>query len=133
MTATNVQSLRIADAARALRHIFIRNLELPARIGVHGYEKTEVQPVRINVDLGVEDAAVRDDALDNVVDYEIIANRIHALLAQGHVNLAETLAERIAELCFADKRVRSALVRVEKLRALKGAEAAGVEIERYRP
>jgi dihydroneopterin aldolase len=42
------------------------------------------------------------------------------------------LAERIAEACFEDARVRSARVRVEKLHALPGAESAGVEIERQR-
>ena len=43
------------------------------------------------------------------------------------------MAERIATLCFEDKRVKSARVRVEKLHAVAGAEAAGVEIERNRP
>lgn len=124
---------RIADAALAIRHVFIRNLEVLARIGIHGREKGHEQPVRINVDLGVADAPVNDNALACVVDYEGITNRIRALIAAGHVNLAETLAERIVALCYEDNRVLSARVRVEKLYALPGAEAAGVEIERVRP
>jgi dihydroneopterin aldolase len=67
-----------------------------------------------------------------VVDYEAIANKIRALVATGHINLAETLAERIAQACFEDARVKTARVRVEKLHALPGAESAGVEIERER-
>jgi dihydroneopterin aldolase len=43
------------------------------------------------------------------------------------------LAERIAAACFEDRRVRHARIRVEKLHALPGAEAAGVEIERDAP
>jgi 7,8-dihydroneopterin aldolase/epimerase/oxygenase len=129
----NVQPLRIADAGLALRHVFIRNLELLAQIGVHGHEKGKMQPVRINVDLAVEDAAVLEDKLDLVVDYGAITRKIRGLIGKGHINLAETMAERIAALCFEDARVKSARVRVEKLHALPGAESAGVEIERTRP
>jgi len=128
-----IQPLRIADAARAIRHVFIRNLEVLAQIGIHGHERGKPQPVRINVDLAVEDAAVIEDKLDGVVDYESITTKIRTLVASGHINLAETLAERIAGACFDDVRVKTARVRVEKLHALPGAESAGVEIERERP
>ena len=128
-----VQPLRIADAALAIRHVFIRNLDVLAHIGIHGHEQDKMQPVRINIDLAVEDAAALEDSLDSVVDYETITKKIHALIAKGHINLAETLAERIASACFEDKRVKTARVRVEKLHALAGAESAGVEIERQAP
>jgi dihydroneopterin aldolase len=132
-TPGNVYPLRIADAATAIRHVFIRNLELLAQIGVHGHEKGKMQPVRINVDLAVEDSAAIEDRLDQVVDYGAITKKIRGLVSKGHVNLAETMAERIAALCFEDARVKTARVRVEKLHALPGAESAGVEIERNRP
>lgn len=122
------------DNAPALhfRRVFIRNLELLARIGIHGREKGTEQPVRINVDLSVYDTPVDDNRLESVVDYEAITNRIRDLIGAGHVNLAETMAERIAALCFEDPRILRVRVRVEKRYALPGAEAAGVEIERTR-
>lgn len=132
MSNANVSRLPIASAALAIRHVFIRNLEVLAQIGVHGHEKGKTQPVRINIDLAVEDAAVLSDSLEVVVDYEAITGKIRALVASGHVNLAETLAERIAQTCFEDMRVKTARVRVEKLHALPNAESAGVEIERIR-
>jgi 7,8-dihydroneopterin aldolase/epimerase/oxygenase len=128
-----VQPLRIADATRAIRHVFIRDLELSALIGIYGNERGVPQPVRINIDLAVEDTLAIEDNLDSVVDYDTIAGKIRALIASGHINLAETLAERIAAVCFEDARVKTARVRVEKLRAVTGAAAAGVEIERMRP
>ncbi|MBV8798887.1 MAG: dihydroneopterin aldolase [Alphaproteobacteria bacterium] len=131
--SANVQQLRIADAQTAIRHVFIRNLEVLAQIGIHGHEHGKLQPVRINVDLAVEDAAVLEDRLDSVVDYEAITAKIRAHIGVGHINLAETLAERIAQACFEDSRVRKARVRIEKLHALPGAESAGVEIEREAP
>jgi dihydroneopterin aldolase len=123
---------KIADATRAVRHVFIRNLELPAQIGVFHHEVGKMQPVRINLDLAVEDLIDLGDDLTKVVDYGVIEAKIRAILNEGHVNLVETLAERIAAACFEDTRVKTARVRVEKLHALSAAESAGVEIERAR-
>lgn len=117
-------------AASTLRHVFIRNLELLAHIGIHGHERTKHQPVRINVDMAIEDAAALEDRLERVVDYEAITLCIRALVARGHINLAETLAESIAASCLEDRRVKCVRVCVEKLHAVPGAESAGVEIER---
>ena len=122
----------IASAAQAIRHVFIRNLELEVQIGVYRHEEGKTQTVRFNVDLGVLDDKDLQDRLEKVVDYGVIEARIRAIIAEGHVRLAETLAERIAAACFEDSRVISVRVRVEKLHALAGAESAGVEIERTR-
>jgi len=123
---------KIADGARGIRHVFVRNLELAAQIGVYHHEVGKTQPVRINLDLAVEDMIDLGDDLSKVVDYGVIAARIQAIIEAGHVNLVETLAERIAVACFEDPRVKSARVRVEKLHALSAAESAGIEIERTR-
>ena len=122
----------IADAPRGIRHVFIRNLELPAQIGVWRHEHGKEQPVRINVDLAVEDLIDLGDDLTKVVDYGVIEDKIRAIIGEGHIRLIETLAERIAAACFDDERVQTARVRVEKLHALSNAESAGVEIERTR-
>jgi dihydroneopterin aldolase len=132
---------RIADASRQVRHVFVRDLVLQARIGAYAHERDAPQPVRINIDLGVHDdvaapmsrAGVGKDELSRVVDYGKVAAAARAIVAQGHVMLVETLAERIAEAAFADPRVRQVRVRVEKLAALHDAAAVGVEIERRRP
>ncbi|MGD0191821.1 MAG: dihydroneopterin aldolase [Rhizomicrobium sp.] len=123
----------IADAARGVHHVFVRNLEVMTHIGIHGHEQGKLQPVRINIDLAVEDTAAIEDRLENVVDYEGITGKVRAIIAAGHINLAETLAERIASACLEDRRVLSARIRVEKLHALPGAESGGVEIERRSP
>jgi dihydroneopterin aldolase len=121
-----------ASAVRGIRHVFIRNLELPAHIGVYAREEGRSQKVRINVDLATDESGDAQDMLENVVDYHTIEKRIRAIIAEGHVRLAETLAERIAAACFEDQRVRTVRVRVEKLEALTAAESVGIEIERTR-
>ena len=133
-----METQRIADAARGLRHVFLRDMLLQASIGVHPPEHEATQRVRINVDLGVEDDGARAvsrtpvgrDELTRVVDYERIAATVRRIVAAGHVRLVETLAERIAEACLTDKRVQVARIRVEKLDVFPDAASAGVEIER---
>jgi dihydroneopterin aldolase len=133
---------RIADAQRALRHVFLRDMVLLASIGVHGFEHDAPQRIRINVDLAVIDdaglpasrAAVRatpgEDKLSRVVDYEAVAKQVRSIVAAGHVRLIETLAERIAEACLADTRVRLARIRIEKLDIFADMASVGIEIER---
>lgn len=128
-----VQPLRIADASRQLYHVFIRDLVLPCSIGIHPHEKDAPQRVRLNLDLAVhEPADAINDDYANVVCYETITNAVRDLLAGGHVNLVETLAEDIAGICLGDIRVRSVRVRVEKLDIMPEAVSVGVEIERFR-
>ncbi len=143
---------RLADATLGLRHVFLRNLVLPAEIGVHPHEHGRRQRIRLNIDLAVADDAARGvtrapvggtmggatggavgaDELSRVVDYEALARGIRALVAAQHVRLVETLAERIAEFCLEDPRVFTARIRVEKLEVFADAESAGVEVERRR-
>ena len=131
--SSNVHPLRIADARTAVRHVFIRDMELYCLIGVHTHERRKSQRVRINLDLAVSEseAPVRD-RLEDVVSYEDVADGIRRLVGGGHVNLVETLAERIADMCLADDRVQAVRVRIEKLDIFPDAVSAGVEIERVR-
>lgn len=121
----------IAEAASGTRHVFLRDMVLQASIGIHPHERGAKQRVRINVDLGVaEDPANERDRLDRVVDYEALAGRVREIATTSHINLVETLAERIALVCLHDLRVRSARVRVEKLDVFADTAAVGVEVER---
>jgi 7,8-dihydroneopterin aldolase/epimerase/oxygenase len=135
-----VERQPLASSARALRHMFLRDMVLTASIGVHPHEHGVPQRVRINVDLGVEDdgaqplsrSPVGRDELARVVDYEKLAERVRSIVGAGHVRLVETLAERIAEACLTDNRVHLVRVRVEKLDIFADATSAGVEVERRR-
>lgn len=128
-----VHALRIADADSSVRHMFIRDLVLDSQIGIYKHEQGKTQRIRINIDLAVlEDGKARSDRLTDVVDYGVVVEKIRTMVASGHVNLVETLAERIADICLSDPRVDAARIRVEKLDILPDAESAGVEIERSR-
>jgi len=114
-----------------LYRILVRDLVLKCLIGIHAHELLAPQRVRINVDMAVlEQAGPLSDDIANVVSYEDVIEGIKRMLSQGHINLVETLAEKIAELCLADARVSSVRVRVEKLDVYAEAASVGIEIER---
>jgi dihydroneopterin aldolase len=128
-----VHAFRIADAKARVRHMFVRDLVLSCLIGVYKHEQRKPQRIRINIDVAVrEEGKAKSDLLADVVDYEELTDKVRALVASGHVNLVETLAERIADLCLAEERIEAARVRVEKLDIFPDAAAVGVEIERSR-
>jgi dihydroneopterin aldolase len=54
------------------------------------------------------------DRLDETVDYGVLAQRLHDVIAGEPVNLIETLADRLAAVCVDDSRVRRAEVTVHK-------------------
>ncbi|MDD9797894.1 MAG: dihydroneopterin aldolase [Alphaproteobacteria bacterium] len=121
-----------ANAAQGQMRVFIRSLTLSAHIGIHAHERTTAQPVIFNLDLLVDDVPPPKSKAD-IVCYEAIAEKIRKLIANGHIELLETLAERVAHACLADARVAQVRVQVEKPHAIAEAESAGVEIERIRP
>jgi dihydroneopterin aldolase len=122
------------EAGERLYRMFVRDLVLECSIGAYPQERLKPQPVRINVDLQVrEPARPLDDDLANVLSYDRITGAIKARIADGHINLVETLAEEIAAICLSDARVASVKVAVEKLAVEPAAAGIGVEIERRRP
>ena len=123
----------VASAGARVRHVFVRDLDLQALIGIYDHEKVKPQRIVVNVDLSVQEAeGPMSDDIDHVVSYEIVVKKIEAIVAAGHVNLVETLAEKFAEACLRDRRVLAARVRIEKPDIIPNARSVGVEIERGR-
>ncbi len=124
------------DAARRLRVVFVRALEVRALLGVHPHEQQAPQRVLIGIELLVEDDAAPDgvgrDALARVVDYGTVVEAARRAATCGHVRLAETLAERIALAALADPRVHRARVTVEKPEVFADVASVGVVVERRR-
>lgn len=112
-------------------HIFVRGLVLPISVGVYDEEQGVKQKVSFTVEAAVASTiAAKGDKIAEVPSYDDLAGAVRAVVSAGHINLVETLAERIAEHCLKDERIVSVLVRVEKLE--RGPASVGVEIVRPR-
>jgi 7,8-dihydroneopterin aldolase/epimerase/oxygenase len=118
--------------------VLIRDLVLGARIGVWKREKLGDQRVRVNVELIANKPGPllgeepRTGRRDRILRYDTVVAGIRRIIAEGHFDLCETLAERIATLCLENRKVRGARVRVEKLDVYPDAASVGAEVERYR-
>lgn len=128
---SNIQTLPVPDNAPATHKIFITDLLVDMMIGVYDHEKTKTQSVRLNIEMTVVDhVGPINDEYHNVVCYETIANSVKSLVSKEHINLVETLAERIADICLDHARVLAAKIKVEKLEAVENTVSVGVEIKR---
>ncbi|MGB0631459.1 MAG: dihydroneopterin aldolase [Alphaproteobacteria bacterium] len=131
MSVNPVSTHPAAAPEGSTRRVFISDLVLDCLIGVHRHERDGSQRVRINLDLTVlESTDPIDDRLANVLCYEELIVKVRELATAGHVNLVETLAERLADLCLGEPGVRSVKVRVEKLDVFADAASVGIEIAR---
>jgi dihydroneopterin aldolase len=121
-----------APAARVvLTKVFVTGLQIQAEIGVYRHEMGRSQPLVVDVELDVPVAGA--ERLADTLNYETILTTARQIAAEGHIQLVETFAERLAQACLADPRVTRARVRVEKPLALApDALGAGVEITMVR-
>jgi dihydroneopterin aldolase len=106
--------------------VFVRGLKVEAGIGVHAHEQGRLQTLVIDVTLELGPMPV--ERLADTINYETVASAARAIVAEGHVGLVETFAERLAVACLDDGRVRRCTVRIEKPGALEAADAAGCEL-----
>jgi len=112
--------------------VFVRDLVVPCSLGIYPREKGLRRRVRVNAELAVDQPIPRNDEFADVVNYETIVAGVKAIAEAGHINLVETLADRIAVMCLADRRVTSVRIVVEKLDVYPEAESVGVVLERRR-
>ncbi|HEY1504227.1 MAG TPA: dihydroneopterin aldolase [Stellaceae bacterium] len=127
-----VPEIRANDDNAAGYRVFVRDLVLPCSIGIYPREKGLRRRVRVNAEIQVAGPLPDNDDFADVVNYETIVAGIKAITEAGHINLVETLADRIATLCLADHRVMATRVMVEKLDVWPETESVGIVVERKR-
>jgi len=106
--------------------IFVEGLQVEAGIGVYDHEHGRLQTLLIDVRLDLGPVEVH--GLSDTINYETVATACRRIVAEGHVGLVETFAERLALDCLTDARVRAVTVRVDKPGALDAAAGAGCEL-----
>lgn len=95
--------------------IALRGLTVRGYHGVLAHERRNGQEFVVDalLFLDVAAAAAADD-LAETVDYGALAQALAAVVGGDPVDLLETLAERLAAVCLADRRVAAAEVTVHK-------------------
>lgn len=110
--------------------VTVRDMRIPAYVGVYEHEHGVQQDVIINVDVGLSDWRIVSDEIDCTISYEPIVLEIRRL-ASIHHDLVESFADCIARFCLNDTRVSFVKVSVEKSEVWKDCRV-GVTIVRCR-
>jgi dihydroneopterin aldolase len=95
--------------------ITLRGVRAHAHHGVYAFERERGQMFRVDavLELDTRAAAVGDD-LDKTVNYAELAQKLYAVLTGEPVNLLETLAQRLANVCLDDPLVDAVEITVHK-------------------
>jgi 7,8-dihydroneopterin aldolase/epimerase/oxygenase len=117
------------------RKLFLRDFEVQARIGIHEFEQAAPQRLLINVDLYVplKNSLPKQDQIHNVVDYDFIRGVVHQRIAQGHINLQETLCDDVLATLLQHPLVHAARVSTCKPDVYADCAAIGVEVFGQKP
>lgn len=101
--------------------------------GLHPWERHPERPTRLLVSARLYAQLTAPRAADTpIVDYDLVRNRILALEGEGHIDLLETIADRIAETCFADARVEACALSIRKPDIYNESRGAGIDLFRTR-
>ncbi len=111
----------------------IRGLRAVGHHGVFAAEREQGQEFVVDVTLGVDSrGAAEADDLAHTVDYGTLAERLSAAVQGDPVDLIETLAARLADVCLAVDRVVWVEVTVHKPAAPLLAVVDDVSLSIYR-
>lgn len=105
----------IRDQVAAADRLAVVGIEAVGHHGVFDFERRDGQVFRVDLTLGVDTrAAAGSDDLQDTVDYGSLVAAVKEAIEHDPVDLIETLAQRIADICLADPRVGWTEVTVHK-------------------
>jgi len=115
------------------RTVLIKNFIIYEIIGIHENEKVNKQKIIFNIVINVNQNINPDENnLASIVDYEKITNKLENLAKNKKYNFLESLAEDSFNEIFADKRINSVKIKIEKPDAITNAQSVGVEVFKSR-
>jgi len=115
------------------RTVLIKDFTIYEIIGIHQNEKVNKQKIIFNIVIDVNQNIHPDENdLSSIVDYEKITNKLKKLAINKKYNFLESLAEDSFNEIFADKRINSVKIKIEKPDAIANAQSVGVEIFKSR-
>lgn len=116
------------------RQIFIKNLVVPAYIGILEHEIAAVQSLHVDAEFDTLFSVLPDDQdITSVLDYRLLREAIIDEITRAHTHLLETLIERLAARIYQDfPTVQRVKIRLSKPAAFDDCDAVGIAIERQR-
>ena len=115
------------------RTVLIKDFIIHEIIGIHQDEKINKQKIIFNIVINVnQNISPDENNLASIVDYEKITNKLENLAKNKKYNFLESLAEDSFSEIFADKRINSVKIKIEKPDAIVNAQSVGIEVFKSR-
>ncbi len=113
-----------------MEKIKILNLRLPAKHGVHDFEKKRkgVFELDIYMHLNLKKAMISDD-LNDSVDYSKVVELVKKIFSDNDCNLIEYVAGRISEKILQNYPISKVVIKIRKPHAPINADLDTVEVE----
>jgi dihydroneopterin aldolase len=122
------------ERRRAADQLSVTGIECFAHHGVFEHERRQGQTFVVDLVLGLDTrAAAASDNLHDTVDYGSLVAQVKTAVESDPVDLIETVAQRISDVCLSDDRVEWARVTVHKPGAPIDATFADVMLTITRP
>ncbi len=112
---------------------FITGLTVQAPIGVYDFEKEILQPLIFDVILYKDTSkAGETDDVQFCIDYTLVKKAIEDFIKKEHIELIETVANRLATILIEQFNLDGAKIKVCKPTGLTDVTSVGVCITRFR-
>jgi len=110
--------------------IELRNLKLQTQIGTYGPGATIPKEHLLDLTLLIDTKLVliKQDAMENVFDYDPLIIEIDRLAGDGHYETQEKLITRIIQACTKYSEIKSVEISLRKLPVRAGSGSLGVRL-----
>lgn len=113
--------------------IFITALSIEAVIGIYDWEREVKQRLEVDLEIWKDlQAAAKSDAIEDTLNYKLVAKRVLAFVEASRYRLVEALAGEIARIVLEEFQVVRVRVTVHKPGAIRHSRDVGVVVERGR-
>lgn len=121
--------------SRVLDKVFVRRIRIDAYIGTLDWERLVAQPIEVDIEVEIDNTQLlKTGDLSRGADFGALIAAAREVATEGHIDLVETLADRIALQVLGRLPVQSARVEVRKYSACaSAANHVGVQALRTRP
>lgn len=116
-----------------LDQIFLNELYFQSLIGVYDHERVEKTQLRADLVLHTNlDNAANSDALDDTVDYAMVAQRVALIGASTRFQLLEALGREIIASLFEHFPIQKVELTLSKFNVVENCQSVGIRMIKER-
>tara|TARA_S200000501_G_C20616010_1_gene652407 strand:+ start:457 stop:807 length:351 start_codon:yes stop_codon:yes gene_type:complete len=109
--------------------IFVRNFKTLSLIGIYPKEKKKKQNLKISIKVSLKNIKY-EDTIESTVSYEKIISLLKQVTYFPHINLLETLANKILVSLAKEKGIKKIEIEIVKCNILNGNQEVGITLEK---